>query len=331
MYLHGTVFAIIISTWSFGGLAGALSTGLFTSIEPIYQFPNGTFVENSVMLPNGTLLVSQITMGPIITGFDTKRPQSVPKLAYRFPGREAVFGLAQPTPGLLAAVVGNITLGQPQTGRNWAIAVLALADGRPAVLRKTIPVPQGRNLNGMTALPTDPSRVLVADTTQGIVHRVNLCTGTAEAPLDDPLFKPTDPSFRDGVNGVHAPGNGCLYFTNSNRNILGRIAITPHGALNGSAAETVYTSPPESSNFDDFAIARNNMAYICGNADNEILEVKDGVVIATYQDPKLLNHPTSVQLGRGKLHNTLLVTTGGSQPGENSGGGRVTRILLDET
>ena len=118
------------------------------AVDIIYQFPTGTAVENSAILPNGSLIVSLVTEASLYR-FDVQKPNPTPYLAYQFANRNACTGLAQPAPDVLAAVAGVRDPSGAPDGTRWAVLLLKLRDGKPATLLKMFKFPQARLLNGM--------------------------------------------------------------------------------------------------------------------------------------------------------------------------------------
>ena len=180
-----------------------------------------------------------------------------------------------------------------------------------------------------TALPGKPNVLLIADSGLGLVWRLDTATG-AQTQLTDPLFQATDPAAPPiGVNGVHAvPGS--LFFTNSNRAVFGRFALSSTGASAGQPAQAL-VSATVLQTFDDFALAPQDATVYFANvlADEITRPNRSGgleVVAGSPGDP-VLRAPTSVQYVPGKGKSTLYVTTAGAPPGSVPQG-KVLRIRL---
>lgn len=166
-------------------------------------------------------------------------------------------------------------------------------------------------LNGITTL--NPTTVLSADSTKGVVWATNVLTGVLRVVISDPLMASV--GGRLGVNGIKV-FNGCtLFFTNSAQNIFAKIAIDPvDGTPVGPPATVVATAAPGTS-FDDFALDFFGRAFVATARGNTVVEVKrDGrqVVLAGNLISTEIVEPTSVQFGRTVFDwGVLYVTTAG--------------------
>jgi hypothetical protein len=100
------------------------------------------------------------------------------------------------------------------------------ATSRRATISKLAPVPSAAWLNGATVVGTDAnSLVLMADSIQGVLYSFNVKTKEVSIWLEHPLLgKITTRPPWPGVNGLQANGS-YVYFTCSDRAILGRIEV----------------------------------------------------------------------------------------------------------
>lgn len=119
----------------------------------------------------------------------------------------------------------------------------------------------------------------------------------------------TDPGTNLGINGLQAKGS-YLYFTNSAKDIYGRVPIT----LTGSQAGPIQIiSSPESADltYDDIAIDNSGAGWIATHPAHVVKVEADGSQ-QTWNSSLLLN-PTSAAFGRGVgQEKRLYVTNGGT-------------------
>ena len=70
-----------------------------------------------------------------------------------------------------------------------------------------------RQLNSLTGLSTnDTSNLLISDSANGAVYKLNFRTGDYTIVLDEPGFDPLTTGIHVGVNGIHIHDN-TLYFS----------------------------------------------------------------------------------------------------------------------
>ena len=308
------------------------------AIELLHEFSKDTFVENGVLLPNGSLIVSLLTE-PTLYLLDPHRPRSPPRVFARLPGFNATVGLALPHPDTLAVTVGNILASNPAAGHNWAVVLLDLPHAGPPVVRATFPFPRGPALlDSVTPLPHAPDVLLVADSIGGRVYRLDTRTGALDIPFAGPIYEAPNPApaLPIGVNALRTTKDGAtLYFTNSNRRTFDRVPLTPQGTPAGPST-TVAQLAPGDGLFDDFALAPDGeaAAYVADDASDEVrrVDLRDGKVsvVAGAPGDARLNHPTSVVYGgRERGRNVFYVTTAGRLfVGDESGGGQMVKVTL---
>ena len=163
--------------------------------------------------------------------------------------------MAEIAPDTIAVIAGNMSVATLQAvPGTFAIHILDLSPlqtAGPALLASHA-VPRSGFLNGLTALPDAPGYILAADSDKGCFWRLNVYSGALDR-FADPLFAkalnvsssaingievashpraaPTQPHESNTVSPYPAlpPGAMYLYFSNSNTNIFGRIAILVSG------------------------------------------------------------------------------------------------------
>ncbi|KAL7809502.1 Quino protein amine dehydrogenase beta chain-like protein [Trichoderma gracile] len=294
----------------------------------IYQFANGTMIENIAIRSNGNLLVT-LTDKPELYEVNPFIPKTA-KLVHRFPGYLGLLGITEVSPDVFTLNAGNFSLTTGPAPGSWAVWQVAFHKDQPKV-SKVVDIPEALSLNGMTTLSSTPNTILAADSTAGVVYSVNTRTGSYKVVLDDETFKPAaGAEIPIGINGIRYL-NHYVYYTNSFKPFFGRVRVNKTGYATGSY-ETIATDVVG----DDFAVTPH-AAYIAGNPTNVVTEVNlstgEGKVIAGNLNSSLVAGDTSVAFGRTKKdkHVLYVVTVGGSLSPVNgtfSEGGKIVALDL---
>ncbi|KAF4626299.1 hypothetical protein G7Y89_g11861 [Cudoniella acicularis] len=302
-----------------------MSTGALT-VDVLHQFPNGTRLENLVVLSNGSIIVSAISEGSLYL-IDPESSNSPPVLVQHIPYHTAVLGLALPLPDTLAVIAGNFST---ETGAimngSWAVFLLDLSDTSPPRIIDEFPVPGAQLLNGMTTVPSSTNYLLMADSILGVVWRLNIKTGVVEKAISDPLFVQVPPNKNAALNGVHALGE-YLYFTNSNTAIIGKIRILPDGLSAGEPAEVI-TSDFANFTYDDFYVSPAGIVFAASTTEDSVNRVtQNGTQTVLVQNDVELDHPVAVDFGVGPEEGVMYVVTAGTIAGVGgTGGGQVVKV-----
>jgi hypothetical protein len=278
-------------------------------LELLYQFPNDEYVniENIAQRSNGQLLLTLPT-GARLVGLDPSNP--VPEDIIRVVGPQSLIGIAETGCDVFTVSAGNFTFGPqvpggvagvPGTFSVWSIDL----SGHEAQATLITEIPEANTLNGVTAIPGSDELVLIADSGLGAVWRVNIKTGEYSTAISAPEFAPTA-DFSLGINGVRAPREGSLLWTNSALATYGIIYIDETGGAAG--APQVIASAPNGTNFDDFSVSEGT-AYIA-TQPSSVNKIPYEGTVETIADDEILAGPTSTLLSKDGC--TLYVTTGGS-------------------
>ncbi|KAK9549833.1 hypothetical protein V6Z79_007721 [Aspergillus fumigatus] len=160
-------------------------------------------------------------------------------------------------------------------------------------------------VNGATTLNEDA--ILVSDSSNGWVYKVDVRTGAYDVIVDDPLMKKNSGAEgKAGVNGIKVFG-GYLYWTNTDAGLLARIKINDDGKPCG-VSEIVASNLTEA---DDFTLDENGTAYIAlGPLENEVRVVRPG----GSNRLAAVDGPTAARFGRqhGDHHRLYFSTHGAS-------------------
>lgn len=197
---------------------------------------------------------------------------------------------------------------------------------------------QDTSLNGMTFLPTPGSKILVGDTSAGLVWSVDLDSAAYTIALWDDTMIPAPGvrTSRVGINGIrYESTTGFLYYVNLLKELYCRVRIDPVSARANGPYEIIKGGTMA----DDLALSTDGSStvYWAGLDTNVILKVNaDGrsKVVAGWLNSTMVAGATSAAFGRlPGDEETLYVTIGGAQRapvnGTYSEGGMIAAIYLD--
>lgn len=278
----------------------------------LYQFENGTRIENIAVRKNGNLLVT-LSDRPELYEIDPFNPAS-PKLIHHFAGYLGLGGITETTPDIFTVNAGNITFGPfravPESFSVWKLDFNNC--GGRAKVSKVTDMPDALYLNGMTTLDSRAGTILTGDCANGRVFRVDTRTGDYTVALDDELLQPPPNAILPvGVNGIRLIGH-YLYFTNTFKALYGRVPVD----LGTGKANGPYEVLAANIISDDLAV-RSGVGYLAGSQGNVIYEVQshgERKVIAGNLNSTVVPSSTSAAFGRTKKDkNTLYVVTSGTE------------------
>lgn len=280
----------------------------------VFQFANGTWIENIAVRRNGDLLVTLIDR-PELYLIDPQHGSA--RRIGDFEEAEALslLGITETAPDVFAVVAGNFSISAatsiPKTYSVWQVDFNR--GGRCDKISEIEDIPEASFLNGMTTLTGRKDNVLISDSVKGAVWRVNTRTGVYEIVLEDETMKPVPGTPVElGINGIRVRGDH-LYYINAFRGLFCRVKID---LLTG-AALGPYEVLATDVTGDDFAFSKEGNAYVAANFRNELLRVDsrgETSLVAGGPNSTLIPGPTSAAFGRGRWdQNTLYVTTAGGQ------------------
>jgi len=282
------------------GGTGSVITGLRT-VET-FNYEAGGQPENVTINPDGSLTVS-------LLGFLTGQPPQllhisrsgrVTVLVTGEPG-EAIGGNARDREG---TIYYNLLSGDPARSGIWRL--------RPGGSPERIgALPAGQFLNGLT-IDAAGENLYAADSLTGTIWTVPTSGGLVQAWLVSPALAPAESGpGHFGVNGV-TYHNGAVWASNTDRQTLLRIPVTPTGAPG-----PVQVIAGNLTGIDDFKFLadRSDVAFVALNSANEVAAVfPDGrtKIVATSADG--LDSPTDTAV-RGSQ---IFITDGGGNPPHNA-------------
>lgn len=273
--------------------------------EAVATFPNGTFLENLSVRPQGEVLFTSYADQTVLRWTGSGSPSPWARLDVH-----PVAVLPRQRDVILTAH-GDSFL----AGSSFTMTQQFLILGLDGLVQRRIPAPDARFLNGM--VEAGPDMILAADSILGRIWRLTPSTGIVTPWLDGALLGQDSPSARPGVNGLKINGQW-LYFSNSARGGLYRVRIgnaQPAGDI-----ELVAQTGP----IDDFAFLPNGDIAATTHGPRLLRIQRDGNIMP------LLEHGcdgcTAVVLFRGQL----LVTTTGNLLERGSEPARLLRLSVPE-
>ncbi|EWZ38813.1 hypothetical protein FOCG_05203 [Fusarium oxysporum f. sp. radicis-lycopersici 26381] len=319
------MFSIALATVAlpFCALAASLPA------KTVAQNPNGTWLENIAVRPNGDLLVTQMHPSAIVyTLRDPSTCQHTLEEVVSIPGIQNIYGITQLPSHKhnvenYVIVGGNSSsLGKTITGtyRAWSIQLQPSRYGLKVRAKKISDMSKESTfLNGVVPIPHRSDTVLVADSANGLVGRLDLVSGKFDTsafvfpemvPLDDAELP-------IGVNGIRIH-SGYLYFDNSYAASIYRIPMTSEGfPVKGATPELVVDVSNGVSFLDDFAFDAEGNIYAASLFDNCVVfaDTVSGTwkIVVGGLGEMTVAGATSVAFGReGHDKDILYVTTSGA-------------------
>ena len=304
-------------------LLTSTSSGSSDAARMIYQFPNGTWVENIAVRPNGNLLVTLVNVPEIWEISPLSNAMEVPpRLLHRFDDAESMTGIAEIYPDVFAVVaLPNFIWEVDFNGLSTVPAVRHL--GR---------IQDAGTLDGMTPLEGAAGQVLITDSRLGLIYRFDTLTGAHEVVLqDDTMSANMDLGLLVGINGLKTY-HGYLYYNNSPRRLLCRVGIdTSTGQATGS-----YETVSAGGLADDIILGRDGTCYLAGLEDNVVQRVlPNGTreTIAGSLNSTLVAGATAGAFGRTREDSSILyITTGGATTSPVNGtyveGGKIVALNI---
>lgn len=282
------------------------------TISTVFQSNiSGTWFENLAIRTNGDILATRLDSAELWTVNPFTRTSS--KLL-SFPQFSSLVGITEISNDLFILATGNFTArraGVPGTGVPGTMQVLEIdLRGPTPISRVAAIVPEGEFFNGLTRW--DDESVLVADSTKGLIWKVNVTTGESSIAISDiTMTIPENASYPLGVNGVKV-FDSYIYYTSTARQLFCRIPVDEWATPTG-PAQIIASGIPQ----DDFTILPDGTSYIATNSLDTIVKVEpDGSIshVAGITGSSELGSDTACQFGRmGNDSNILYVTTGGGQ------------------
>ncbi|KAF7596501.1 hypothetical protein BBP40_001373 [Aspergillus hancockii] len=300
----------------------------------LHHWPNGTWVENIAVRPNGNLLLTTST--PNGTVWHVKEPwadAAEVELAYNFDQWvDRLIGIGETTPDKYI-VVGSRFYSpgafSSHVERTFAAMELDFTQEPPAA-RLVAWMPDAALLQGVAALPWNRSTVLISDQyvlrpryeqvdwtpSPGQIWLLDTQTGAHELVMTNYAEMNTTYAHGEdvGINGIRFLGNE-LYWVNQDTGGIYRVEIQENGYPVPPAVPEV-VSVVQSQLWDDFAFGPGDSDLLWATGLNAVYAVsmKNGtaVVVDGVGTSNNLSFPgpTSCQFGRTAHDSNILYVTG---------------------
>jgi len=206
----------------------------------IAEWPEGTFLENLVVLPDGDVVISVLSEARL----DRVSTNGAVRVLHRFNAPPTGIALVD---GFLFVAVGEPGCAAPTL---WRLDPQS-GDAKPWMELNTI-----QFANGVT--PFAPGQLLIADSWQGRLVRVDLAAGRCATWYEDErLTRASGIEFLPGANGVKRFGHEVTVSSNG-RALLLRIQVAEDGSALGPAAVIA-----ERLRVDDLAYDSAGRLYLC--------------------------------------------------------------------
>ncbi|KAJ5799217.1 uncharacterized protein N7518_001285 [Penicillium psychrosexuale] len=269
------------------------------NLREIHRFPNGTWVENIAVRPNGNLLVAVLSTAELWE-IDPSIPSgpSSAHLVHHFDGAEDADGITELSPDIYAVIASNSV---------WTVDLKHHENTPEPILIAKLPAGY---LNGIAALD-EGKAVAITDSQLGLIWRLDIRTGTYSViHQHETMAANHDMGLLLGVNGLKIV-NDYMYYSNSPKHIFCRVRIDTHTGR----ALGPYEVISHDILADDFAIGPHGVGYLAGLVDDVVIRAfPNGYheVIAGLKGSMDLMTATSAAFGRTQRdRNVLYITTGG--------------------
>jgi hypothetical protein len=292
------------------------------TVNQIYAFPS-TFIENIAVLADGTLLLSTLDSEGLLFTLDPNEPNPEPKPLGSFGDATGLSGIV-PLDDDLVAVSGGVHSTFAFERGSMKVFIVSI---KTRSVVDTIPFPDTAVMNGMTALPGSPTKLVSADSQDGRILLIDTVSKEVSVLIDDDALRPIAGAFPPiGINGVRSKDD-YLYYTNSAKGTFGRFRVGDGGKEIGEA-EILAKSPGMEEIYDDFIFDNNGNAYVAAHSTS-VVKIPPGgqhTTLAGGGSDTLFKEPTSVALSNdGK---SIYVCTGGARGPEPKVGGQVIQIQI---
>ncbi|KAK8230553.1 hypothetical protein HDK90DRAFT_417636 [Phyllosticta capitalensis] len=281
------------------------------NVQTIHHFDDNTWAENLAVRQDGTVLVSLLSKPQLYSIDPATSPYNV-QLAHQFNGCASVLGIAEYRKDVFAVFRGNfsmeVTEWVPGTFSIWKVQFTSDGQSQSSQITE---IPEAGGLNGITTLNPKSGILLVADSVNGVVWRVGADTGDRVVALKDETMAPLGNSSTPiGVNGIKVK-NGYVYYSNTNKQLLCRVAINSDSGMATGPFEILATSFIA----DDFAVTVDGYIYAAGNAANDVKKYHVNGTWESITGGQDLVGPTSVAFGRSFEDSDTLYITKKKTPG----------------
>ncbi|KAJ4228175.1 hypothetical protein NW759_004255 [Fusarium solani] len=297
----------LISLLFLGKAWAAVPCGPAT-VSKVFQLDKiGTWFENLAVRENGAILATRLDVPELWQVQPTtrtgKKLLSIPQITHLL-GITEVSDDVFVVGGANFTESGGVAVGTAQV---WEVNMT----GDEPKARLITQIAEAGLPNGITRM--NSHQVLVADSTKGVIYKLDTKTGKYSVALNDPetMSIPEGAEITIGVNGIKILKDH-VYYTNTARQTFYRTPVNKNLDATG-PAEVIASGFLQ----DDFTLLPDGTAYIAASALNTVLRVSGMGQVSPIAGSKLsidIASATAVQFGRTrKDRHTLYVTTSGDQ------------------
>ena len=270
------------------------------TVDVLYQFPYDERPENIAQRTNGNLLVTLSDRSELYE-INPQKPGSI-QLVHNFTGASFLTGIVEFENNRFAVAVNGNSVWEVNLNSNLTATASLMVE-----------IPNAGFLNGIARLGHRSSFVVVADSSKGLVWRVDMHSGNYSVALQDDTMAPEDVfGLALGINGIRLLDD-YLYFSNTPKHLFCRVRID----LSTGLAKGPYEAVAREALADDFTLSPFGTAYLASSFENTITEVLPNgqhTALAGSLNSTTIPGPTSILLDPSKSPvETFFITTNGAE------------------
>lgn len=270
-----------------------------STVSTIYQFPkNGSFVDDIALRQNGHLLVSRLDVPQVWTVDPSAKTASlVHDFSHDNSTLSSCFGMVEIERDVFVVVAGALDVKAfASTPGSYGLWKLDFSKGNNATVSKLLDIPEAQALS---AVAKHGNLILIADSPEGAIWRVDLRTNEYKKVISDETMLPAEGGPPMGVNGIKVQ-HGYLYYASTTRDEFRRVRINYNAEAVGD-----FELITNGTTVDNFDLDSRGTAYMATNLGNSIVKISpDGTLdtIAGGADSNELVGPASCLLHGKSLY-----------------------------
>jgi hypothetical protein len=324
------------------GLAtSALGQPAAVSVRTIAELPAGSFLESLVVRPNGDILTTNLlSLNAVYTIRQPASPHPILEVLAEIPAVQVVFGITEIPPidgdESYIVVAGNLTSIQPAipSPNSWSAFKLRIPScSEPKLEAIDNFEPQTALFNGLTPIPGSPSTVLITDSYNGAIGRLDVATGEWDGlAFQWPELAPvTNSTLGIGAGSVKFFGDH-LYFSNADLASIFRVPVDLDGTpLNDARPELVTNISGLAPGMDDFIFDVGGNIYITTNTPaNSIVRIDghtgESTTVLGGRENSSIASCSSLAFGRTSQDEHVLYVSLGRDLADDNGKARVVAV-----
>ncbi|KAF3761986.1 hypothetical protein M406DRAFT_334026 [Cryphonectria parasitica EP155] len=249
------------------------------NVTALHTFSYPTWLENLAIRSNGEILTTQLAPSPVL--YQVNHLTGTPTTVATWDGTEwyGALGIAETTTDVFYVILSAFfdqddfvkTSGVNSIFEvnmsTFALAEDGVTVEENATVTHLTDIPEADFLNGMATL--DDEHIYVGDVYSGVVYLIDTTTGDYQVAVNDTLMKfsvdGSAASTNLGSNGLKV-FDGYLYWTNTARGFLARIAVGSDGLPTGES-EIVVDNLAKA---DDFQFRSDGTVFVAQNQQDTL-------------------------------------------------------------